>query len=397
MGVVKSAFTTDMGFPAGMKPVFNWAKDIEPTAMDQAMNLARLPFAHHHIALMPDAHQGYGMPIGGVVATTNTIIPNAVGVDIGCGMRAWDTGFPVDYFTPIMRKVFHDIYAKIPVGFNHHKMKQDMALFWEQVWDNNIDDCPIWEREYEKARYQLGTLGGGNHFIEAQACDVTGTVWFMIHSGSRNVGKQVCDHYNRLAVDLNDKYHSKVEKKWELAFLVHGTEEYVNYWGDMSCALHFAKANRAHMQNAVIEVLAGYEIPEGPWSGTIDVHHNYANVEYWYGKNVIVHRNGAVKARGTVIVPGSMGTASYIGEGLDNEESFGSCSHGAGRRMGRKAAAKDEVIRNTLDDMDTALFAKGDSYDEAPGAYKDIQNVMEQQQDLVYITHTLRPLAVIKG
>lgn len=389
-----SSFEEKNGWPQGMKPIFNWASKVETGALDQAMNLARLPFAYHHIALMPDTHPGYGMPIGGVVATVGTIIPNAVGVDIGCGMRAWDTHFPVDYFTPIMREVFHDIYARVPVGFTHHKMKQDMKLFWEQL-EGNVDDCPIWEREYEKARYQLGTLGGGNHFIEAQACEETGTVWFMIHSGSRNVGKQVCDHHNKVAVTLNERYHSKVEKKWELAFLVKDTQEWKEYWGDMTCALHFAKANRAHMENAIRDVLYSYEIPEG--GVTFDVHHNYANWEHWYGQNVVVHRKGAVKARGTVIIPGSMGTSSYIGEGLDKPESFGSCSHGAGRRMGRKAAAKDEVIRKTLDDMNTALFSKGDSYDEAPGAYKDIKDVMEDQKDLVSIVRTLRPLAVIKG
>jgi len=378
-----------------MKPIFNWASEYEMGTMDQAVNLARLPFAHHHIALMPDTHPGYGMPIGGVVATVGTIIPNAVGVDIGCGMRAWDTGCPVGYFERIMHKVMSDIAANIPVGFQHQKVAQNMRLFWENISDN-VDLCPIWDREFEKAKHQLGTLGGGNHFIEAQTCVETGTVWFMIHSGSRNVGKQVCDHHNKVAVALNEKYHSRVEKKWELAFLAQGTKEYNEYWGDMECAVAFAKANRAHMENAIVDILHRYEV-EQDIGNTIDIPHNYARMEHWYGKNVVVHRKGAVRANGTVIIPGSMGTWSHIGQGKNEEKSFGSCSHGSGRRMGRRAAATDPDVRATLDNMSTILFAKGDNYDEAPGAYKDISTVMANQSDLVEPTHTLWPLATIKG
>lgn len=378
----------------GVLPIKTWTDILDDGTDEQAGHLAQLPFAFHHIALMPDTHVGYGMPIGGVLATIGTIVPYAVGVDIGCGMRAWDTQFPVDYFQPIMDKVMRQILRDIPVGMRHHKTRQSMQLYWEKE-PQGILNAPVFEREFDKAHYQLGTLGSGNHFIEAQACEETGTIWFMIHSGSRNVGKQVCDYHHKVAVTLNGKYHSKVPKAWNLAFLPLDSQEGQDYVNDMQASLAFAKANRAHMEKKIRDILYQFEIPDG--GVAVDIHHNYAAMEHWHGKNVMVHRKGAVRAKGTVLIPGNMGTLSYVAEGLDNPESFGSCSHGAGRIMSRTEARHNETIRATLDSMETKLYAHGDVYDEAPGAYKDIRNVMVEQSDLVCTTHILKPLAVVKG
>ena len=376
-------------------PLFCWAPDPEDGALEQARHLMHLPFAFHHVALMPDTHQGYGMPIGGVLATTGAVIPNAVGVDIGCGMRAWATGIAANDFLEHRDHVMHQITRAVPTGFNWHHEPQDD----EGILDVDEANCPIVASQREKALLQLGTLGGGNHFIEAQA-DGDGELWMMIHSGSRNLGLQVAKYYNRVAVELNASWHSSVPREHELAFLPLGTEEAECYLLEMGVCLSFAKMNRARMEEAIRRELESVFGSSG--EGPVDIHHNYVVREHHFGKNVWVHRKGAVLARGVVIIPGSMGSSSYICKGLDNQAAFGSCSHGAGRAMGRKAAKRSFPAEDVLADMESrgvALFKPkvGDVAEECVQAYHDIDAVMEAQQDLVEPLIRLRPLAVIKA
>jgi len=390
-----------VSLPEGGVPVYSWCEDLDENAAAQVVNLTRLPFVHHHVAVMPDAHFGYGMPIGGVLPARGVVIPNAVGVDIGCGMRAWNTNLHVDEFRSHGEAIMALIKERIPVGFAHRKERVDATLI-EAIEEQAYEAAgqprelpPIWDQERERAHRQLGTLGGGNHFIEAQV-DEHDCLWFMIHSGSRNVGKQIADHYNKKAQGLNRRWFSTVPRAQELAFLPLGEQLAFDYLDDMDYALAFARGNRLYMEEVIREVLSMFaeDIGDEPW----DIHHNYATIEHHYGQNVMLHRKGAVKAKGPgIIIPGSMGTKSYICEGLDSPCSFGSASHGAGRRMGRRAAAKDPEVRSTLENMTTMLLSDSGSWDEAPGAYKDIDDVMAHQADLVTITDTLTPLAVIKG
>jgi tRNA-splicing ligase RtcB len=381
----------------GRLPVKLWADEVEDGAMAQIRNLANLPFAFRHIAIMPDCHQGYGMPIGGVLATEGVVVPNAVGVDIGCGMRAIQTNIPVsEVTTGTVKDLLGKIREAIPVGFNH-RAEPCPAIDMPML----RDDMPICTREFESARRQKGTLGGGNHFIELQA-DQDGMLWVMIHSGSRNLGKQVADYYNKQAVAVNGAYHSSVPKAWELAFLPFSDGESDRYLREMDYCVEFALENRAMMMAEVRRVL-GERFPGFLPEPDLDVAHNYAQMENHFGKNVMVHRKGATSARlGEVgIIPGSQGTASYIVRGLGNRESFCSCSHGAGRRMGRKEASRTLDLEAEIKRLDDQGIVHGirtvADLDEAAGAYKDIDEVMAQQTDLVEIVHKLVPIGVVKG
>lgn len=372
-------------------PIKMWAEPDDGT-LEQARNLTNLPFAFRHVALMPDTHVGYGMPIGGVLATTGTVIPNAVGVDIGCGMRLWQTGVTVDEFMPVRDKVLNYIQRNVPTGFGRHKTPREIP---------EMPDVAPLLAQHDIAAVSIGTLGGGNHFIEAQR-DGDGNVWVMLHSGSRNVGKTMCDHYNRIACDLNTRWHSQVPDEWQLAFLPLDTAEGQEYLTVMNYCLDYAKANRAAMQAAVVEAFTAFLPSAVEGSIAFDIHHNYAAMEHHYGKNVMVHRKGAVKARGPVIIPGSMGSASYFCTGLDNPEAFGSCSHGAGRAMGRKQAQREISVESVVLEMreaDIALYKqnKSDVAEECRAAYKDIEDVMAHQSDLVQPDVRLTPLGVVKG
>jgi len=369
-----------------------WLENIEEGALDQAKDLANLPFCFKHVAIMPDAHQGYGMPIGGVFAADGVVIPNAVGVDIGCGMRACRTSL-TDISVDQLKNIMGDIRNTIPVGFSHHKVDQGWSLF-----DRAPDNSLVIQAELASARKQLGTLGGGNHFIEIQkGCD--GFVWIMIHSGSRNFGFKIAKIYNDIAKERCGFWHSKTSK--DLAFLPLNTDVAKGYLRDMNYALAFAEENRRQMMVKVKAIISGSLGCR--YVDDVDVHHNYARLENHYGKNVMVHRKGATSARaGEVgIIPGSQGTSSYIVEGKGCSESFESCSHGAGRKMGRKQAQKTLDLQEQKDILDKQGVVHSirteDDLDEAPGAYKDIQAVMENQKDLVSILVELKPLAVIKG
>lgn len=378
-------------------PIKLWLEDIEDGAMEQVKNLANLPFAFKHISIMPDSHQGYGMPIGGVLATKGVVIPNAVGVDIGCGMCAVKTSLTeIDLET--LKKIMGEIRKQIPVGFAHHKQPQKNDFILPGEFG------PITAKNEKEFDLQIGTLGGGNHFIEIQKGS-DGHIWIMIHSGSRNLGKQVADYYNKLAVELNEKWFSEVPKKWELAFLPLDSEEARLYLMEMNVCVEFALANRKLMMDRILEIVK-WEIPGNiVWDTEplINIAHNYARMENHFGENVMIHRKGATLATEDTIgiIPGSQGTKSYIVKGKGNRESFNSCSHGAGRRMGRKQAERElnleEEIKR-LDDQGILHAIRGvHDLDEAAGAYKPIDVVMENQKDLVEILVELTPLAVIKG
>lgn len=377
------------------KPIKMWLDDIEESALNQAKNLANLPFVFSHIALMPDCHAGYGMPIGGVLATTGVVIPNAVGVDIGCGMCALKTSL-LNIDKKSICEIIELIKNLIPVGFNHQNEKQD-----ENLMPKLSQYTPICYSEYENALFQLGTLGGGNHFIEIQK-DAKGCIWIMIHSGSRNLGKKVADHYNKVAVSLNDLWYSKVEKKTDLAFLPINTDEAKKYFAEMNFCVEFALANRKLIMERIKECCVKI-FPDVTFDNFINIAHNYAAFENHYGKNVIVHRKGATYAGlGQIgIIPGSQGTKSYIVKGKGNSESFLSCSHGAGRKMGRKEAQRtlslDKEIRLMNEKGIVHSMASIEDLDEAAGAYKDIDIVMGNQSDLVEILVELTPLGVVKG
>lgn len=399
-------------------PIKLWLEDIESGALDQAKNLANLPFAFKHVAIMPDSHQGYGMPIGGVLATKGVVIPNCVGVDIGCGMCAVKTSL-TDITTEQIKKIFGGskeyqggIRSCIPVGRNHHSKSQHENLMPKFNLSQYLSIAyPIVIKEYNSALKQIGTLGGGNHFIEFQKGS-DGHIWIMIHSGSRNIGYKVANHYNEIAKKLNEKWHTSIPKKHDLAFLPLDSEEGQTYLREMNYCVDFALENRKLMMDKICNIFRkiidplyehDQEIGNVQFDKIINIAHNYASMENHFGQNVMVHRKGATLAREDTIgiIPGSQGTKSYIVQGLGNPESFMSCSHGAGRTMSRTKARNILNLEEEIEKLDKqgilhAIRGKND-LDEASGAYKSIETVMENQKDLVKILISLEPLAVVKG
>lgn len=386
-------------------PIKSWIPEEDYYAdekmVEQVENLSKLPFAFHHIALSPDGHVGYGMPIGGVMATKGVIVPNAVGVDIGCGMCAVKTSL-TEINRETLKKILGEIRNTIPLGLNRHKEDQDVELMPPSPsgYDGDFSDCPIVEREWDNALKSLGTLGGGNHFIEIQKGD-DGHIWIMIHSGSRNLGKQVADHYNKMAREINKKYFSSIDDKIELAFLPLDSNEGEYYMREMNYCVEFALANRKHMMSRIKRIFHNYL--DVDFDEIINIAHNYARMENHFNENVMIHRKGATLASVDTIgiIPGSQGTKSYIVKGKGNPDSFNSCSHGAGRKMGRKDAEKKLDLKAEIYGLDSqgilhAIRGVKD-LDEAPGAYKNIDEVMANQSDLIDILVELSPLAVVKG
>lgn len=374
--------------------ILSWCNNPEQSALAQAFNLAKHPFIDDPVCLMPDTHCGYGMPIGGVISVDGAVIPNAVGVDIGCGMLAVKTSL-TEIDTEKLKSVMSIIRGAVPVGFSHHQKPHE-----DKMPDTVFEETPIVKREYDSATHQVGTLGGGNHFIELQSGS-DGHIWFMLHSGSRNIGLKVAKHYNNLAVELNERWASEVDAKDELAFLPIDTPEADKYIAEMKYCLAFALSNRTFMSEMIEKAM--HDVTGCSFDPAINIHHNYAAIENHRGKNRWVHRKGATSARlGEIgIIPGSQGTSSYIVEGLGNDKSYRSCSHGAGRKMGRK-----EAVRTlSMEDEVRAMNERGilhsvrtsDDLDEAPGSYKDIDVVMAEQTDLVKILVKLSPLGCIKG
>lgn len=376
-----------------------WCGNPEQGAIDQAMNIAKHPCLVGNVCLMPDTHQGYGMPIGGVAAFDAAICPNMVGVDIGCGMLSVKTNIRADELSrESLQEITDKIKASVPVGFNWHPVPQKHEIFENGfIWGT----LPVCKTQYERAQLQIGTLGSGNHFIEIQRGD-DGFVYFMIHSGSRNLGKQVADHYNKEAIRLCAMFHNDDVIKNELAYLPIGTKEAENYINEMNMCLDFSNANRDYMAHLIESCIRGI-VPSVEFGERINIQHNYARLEHHYGRNVWVHRKGATSARDGEIglIPGSQGTSSYIVRGLGNKASLMSCSHGAGRKIGRKKAQEILSVESEcalLDKQGIIHSIKSkDDLDEAPSAYKDIDVVMDEQKDLVEILVKLSPMAVIKG
>ena len=375
----------------------SWCDHIESGAMAQARNLAALPIVFKHVALMADCHEGFGMPIGGVIACMDAIIPNAVGVDIGCGMCAMQTDIDATAIdTETVRTVLNGFRLHVPMGFDHHKE--------DQSWDGfaRAPDLSIIQTELSSAKRQLGTLGGGNHFIEIQKGD-DGKMWLMVHSGSRNFGYKIAGFYHEKAMAFCEKRHIAVPDK-NLAYLPMDKCEAQEYMEAMEFALSFARANRESIKQRCMEIM--HIATNCQNIAEIDIHHNYAAQEKHFGRSVIVHRKGATSAKKgqAGIIPGSMGTASYIVRGKGNPKSFMSCSHGAGRAMGRNEANRRLTLEGVRIAMKGIVFdgwkigkRKQIDLSEAPQAYKNIETVMEAQKDLVEIQTRLIPLGVVKG
>lgn len=377
-------------FNIGKIPIKSWASEVEKEALKQAENLANLPFAYKHIALMADVHVGFGMPIGGVLASDGVIIPNAVGVDIGCGIMAVKTDVK-EISKDQIQRIVNEAHKRIPLGFKHHKRPME----WEGF--EKAPNYKVIQDELKAATKQLGTLGGGNHFMSMERGS-DGHVWLMIHSGSRNFGYKVANYYNDIANKINEKT-KLVPKKYDLAGLHIDSEEGREYFNAMNYSLEFAQANRQKLFEQFYDIFAK-ETKSEKTLKTVSIHHNYASIEEHFGKEVIVHRKGAIRAeKGELgIIPGSMGTPSYIVEGLGNEESFKTCSHGAGRVMSRREANR-VITKEMADKAMEGIIFKGwrKDFSEAPMAYKDIEEVIENQKDLVKPLVKLSPLGVIKG
>ena len=381
-------------------PIKLWLPALDADTLQQAKNLANHPGIVSHVAIMPDAHVGYGMPIGGVAATADCVIPNAVGVDIGCGICAVKTSLPkLDQHQ--LKTIMAAVRSAIPLGFAHHRAAQPAACMPKPTRGYSLSSLPVVQQEYANARTQLGTLGGGNHFIEFQA-DEKDNLWLMIHSGSRNLGFKVAHQYNELARKHTLSHKTGIPAAWQLDFLPTHSAEGQLYLAEMEFCVEFAKANRMLMLDRICDILQDLFAPVH-FSQPIQALHNHAASEQHCGRKLLIHRKGATRAGlgETSIIPGSQGSSSYIVEGLGNEESFCSCSHGAGRKLGRKQAIKQLDLQKEIKKLENhgvlhAIRGKRD-LEEAAGAYKDIDEVLSQQTDLIRPITRLRPLAVIKG
>jgi len=390
----------------GRIPLYSWCRSMDKAASVQAGNLTVHSQTFHHVAVMADCHPGYGMPIGGVIACPEALIPYAVGVDIGCGMVAVRTGTSAGKAGGgLVKKVVAEAARRIPAGEGHSHRS-------DQEWDQ-FGRIPSWmdARGRDLCRRSLGTLGGGNHFLELQEGD-DGRVWLMIHSGSRNLGYRIAGHHHRIAVTYCRKRSLKLPTD-ELSYLPVNSVEGEEYIRDMEFALDYARENRRRLMASLMEIYAE-TAGEEDFEERIDIHHNYAALEEHFGRMVWVHRKGATSAaKGqTGIIPGSMGTCSYIVRGLGSPDSFRSCSHGAGRVMGRKEASRklnpkkcDEAMRGIVFSGWKRFPERGRrgrgapvlDLSEAPAAYKDIEEVMKEQTDLVEPAVRLHPLGVVKG
>jgi tRNA-splicing ligase RtcB len=383
----------------GRVPIHSWATPLEGSALEQATNLSNLPFAIDHVALMPDAHTGYGMPIGGVLFADKAVVPYAIGVDIGCGVALVETDLTVETLAPELDRTLAQIARDVPVGTSGQPQAVDREAALAEIGRELPESIEAaW---FARAVNQLGTLGSGNHFLEVQR-DEAGQVFVMLHSGSRSLGKTICDEFHKRALAQNLAWHADLPHR-ELAFLPVGSEDFRGYWAAMEFALRFAEVNRSRMLDAAEAAFARHTAV-GRMERLVDIHHNYAAWEHHLGMNGIVHRKGAVRARAgeTVLIPGSMGTASYVGEGLGNAAAFDTCQHGAGRAMSRTAARKSKTSKEVYDemaDLGVALHS-GDPKtvaEEAAFAYKDIESVMTASASLVRPVKRLTPLGVVKG
>ena len=387
------------------RPVKIWTDEFEDRARVQLLNVSRLPFIHHHVAAMPDVHTGIGATVGSVIATHKAIIPAAVGVDIGCGMCAARTSLTASDLDEVrLRKVFDQINRDVPVGRGQHREKRALVAA-AQPFEANLtrmtDKHPQLLKVFGKFSNwicQMGTLGGGNHFIEV-CLDETGRVWVMLHSGSRGIGNAIGHYFIELARRDMERWMIRLPDR-DLAYLPEGTEHFEAYVEAVSWAQAYARENRAQMLALVLAALARHLPPFEITEQAVNCHHNYVEREHHFGENVWVTRKGAIRARtGDLgIIPGSMGARSYIVRGKGNPESFHSCAHGAGRRMSRTAAEK-QFTEADLERQTQGVICRKDRgvIDEIPGAYKDIDQVMANQEDLVEVVHTSKQVVCVKG
>lgn len=399
-------------------PVKIWLKDenqLEEKCLEQAYHLSQLPFLHKWVCLMPDTHAGKGMPIGGVIAAKDVIIPNAVGVDIGCGMDFIPTNIRIEEIKDvqtgngtIIQSIIGNIMRSIPLNAERYKTPQpsdvlDRAKEEMEKYETDTELVPLIDDGY----FQVGSLGGGNHFIELQE-DQDGYLCLMIHSGSRHLGKAICDYFHKKARELNKKWYSEVKDEYHLSFLPVHTEEGQQYIHWMNLAMDYAYENRAHMLDKtccivkeLIEKHTGHTVEFGQ---EINCHHNYAALEHHYDANVWVHRKGATRVREgeLAVIPGAMGSYSYVVQGKGHKESFCTSSHGAGRNYSRTGARQAFSVEEVIVDLKEQGVVlgkrkKNDVAEECRFAYKDIDEVMSQQQDMVTPIRKLKTVGVVKG
>lgn len=385
-----------------MIPIKVWTNDIEDEAHKQLTNIASLPWVFHHVAAMPDVHWGMGATVGSVIAMKEAVSPAAVGVDIGCGMGAVKLGLRAEDLPDSLKEIRHEFERSVPVGFNGHKEPAfERTGFLKQEIVQLLNEMPnlnkITQKLENKAPTQLGTLGGGNHFIEL-CLDTEGSVWIMLHSGSRNIGKVLAEHHIQKAKKLA---HNQDLPDPDLSVFLAKTPEMDEYRHDLYWAQRYAMLNRKLMMALLLRGMEDF-FPKEKVSPLMDVwcHHNYVSEETHFGEEVLVTRKGAISAQlGQLgIIPGSMGTRSYIVEGLGNPDSYQSASHGAGRRMSRGKAKKTFTIEDLATQTQGVECRKdADVLDEIPGAYKDIDVVMDNQRDLVKVVAQLKQVLCVKG
>ena len=382
--------------PTRIGNVLSWASDVDDQTISQAQRAASLPFVHGHVALMPDAHVGKGATIGSVIATRGAVIPSAVGVDIGCGMVALETSLSTGDLPEDLGPLHARIASTVPAGVGQgHDAVGPLAR--ELLRDPRVELTPGQART---AGTQLGSLGSGNHFVEV-CLDERDRVWIVLHSGSRGIGNQLASRHIEDAKGLMRRYFIELDDP-DLAYLVEGTPEFESYIAAMLWAQDYARINREVMVDTVVsqfgELLGRpVEVME-----RINCHHNFCEMEHHHGHNLWVTRKGAIRARiGDLgVIPGSMGTRSYIVEGLGSAASYQSCSHGAGRRLSRGQARRELDLAGLRAQMAGKAWNDRDAeslIDEDPRSYKDIDQVMDDQRDLVGIRHTLTQILNYKG
>ncbi len=389
-------------------PVKIYTNDVEQGALQQLRNLAQLEFVHSHIAVMPDVHVGKGATVGSVIPTKSAIIPAAVGVDIGCGMNAVRLSLTASDLPDSLKSIRLAVEQQVPVGFNMHKQIQakistldPLAKRLKPITDKHSGLLKMlrgFERTWAK---QIGTLGGGNHFI-GLCLDENQDVWVMLHSGSRGIGNCIGQYFINLAKKERQSRFGHVPDR-DLSYFAAGSNSFDDYLEAVEWAQDYALENRREMMRLVIKVLQSPQVGLPRFQLTkeaINCHHNYVNEEVHFGEQVYVTRKGAISAyAGELgIIPGSMGARSFIVRGLGNNESFCSCSHGAGRSMSRGKAARTFTVDELKAQTDGVECRKDNGViDEIPSAYKDIDEVMANQSDLVEVVHTLKQVMCIKG
>jgi len=386
-------------------PVKIWTDDVDERSKAQLANIASLPFVHHHVAAMADVHLGIGATIGSVIATHKAIIPAAVGVDIGCGMVAARLSITANELDEkSLQRVFDQISRDVPVGRAQHadnRVLADAARPFEPGLKALIERHPELLKafgKFSKWANQMGTLGGGNHFIEV-CLDEANQVWVMLHSGSRGIGNAIASYFIELARKDMERWMIQLPDR-DLAYFPQGSEYFADYVEAVHWAQEYAMQNRQSMLELVLAALTRHLPPFKVTTEAVNCHHNYVAMEHHYGEDVWVTRKGAIRARaGDVgIVPGSMGARSFIVRGKGNLESFCSSAHGAGRRMSRTAAEKHFTQADLVQQTEGVICRKDKGVlDEIPGAYKDIAQVMENQNDLTEILHTLKQVVCVKG